>query len=182
MVQYTFLRFSAAKVLHFSDIRKKNRQILAKRRFFLSVLGSQFSGETAKMPSLQVAYAFGVAFGNRVAVAFGARIAPADDSVVSKATETSALRSSMCSEWRLLTLARRIYSSKCTLDILKYGLIASSTTAEPCRGPRGYRLSVIAPTANAKFLNENAPNCGKSTKTPNGIPQKYATHYHENTQ
>ncbi len=40
--------FASAKLLHFSDICKKNRQILAKWRFFLSVLGSRFSGETAK--------------------------------------------------------------------------------------------------------------------------------------
>ena len=42
---------------------------------------------------MQIKKHFGVffAFSNRVAVAFGARIAPADDSVVIKATETSAL-------------------------------------------------------------------------------------------
>ncbi len=45
-------------------------------------------------------------------------------------------RISMCSEWGLLALAHRIYSSKCPLDISRCGLIASSTTAKPCRGPR----------------------------------------------
>ena len=45
-------------------------------------------------------------------------------------------RSSMCSEWGLLSLARRTYSSKCPLDISRCGLIASSTTAKPCRGPQ----------------------------------------------
>ena len=46
------------------------------------------------------------------------------------------LRSSMCSEWGLLTLARRTYSSKCPPDISRCGLIASSTTASRVGGPR----------------------------------------------
>ena len=46
------------------------------------------------------------------------------------------LRSSMCSEWGLLALARRTYSSKCPLDISRCGLIASSTAAKLRRGPQ----------------------------------------------
>ena len=46
------------------------------------------------------------------------------------------LRSSMCSEWGLLALARRTYSSKCPLDISRCGLIASSTAAKLRWGPQ----------------------------------------------
>ena len=45
-------------------------------------------------------------------------------------------RISMCSEWGLLALARRTYSSKCPLDISRCGLIASSTAAKLRRGPQ----------------------------------------------
>ncbi len=48
----------------------------------------------------------------------------------------------MCSEWGLLTLARRTYSSKCSLDISRCGLIASSTNQQICGDPKGTRNAI----------------------------------------
>ena len=49
----------------------------------------------------------------------------------------------MCSEWGLLTLARRTYSSKCPPDILRCGLIASPAPKVRSR-PAGHIFVVIS--------------------------------------
>ena len=79
--------FNSTKYLYFQAIRKGC--------FFVGYVDEPIHAD----PRIPNSSNFALAFGNRVAVAFGARIAPADDSVVIKATETSALPTAAKLRW-----------------------------------------------------------------------------------